>query len=705
MSEPDLPFQLAGITVDPQNDQLSCGEQTVTVQSMAMKVLCYFAANPTQVISRDCLREHVWQNSTASNHTINNHVYSLRRSLAQLDAETRFIHTVTGSNGNGYRLVAPVTFPTQAPVDKKPQNTQPTTEPAAKHWLAAVPVMALVAFLIYGWLYPLEYNRSSPLTFAQGREQSPAISQDGAFLLYSHRPNRQASWELYARKLTGYGQPVKVFATQGHDDNFVSISPNSAKLAFNRLVRGQEGIYVADFDARSLTGSTARRIIALDRNNLSPAISWLDNERFFYTAKEAAKAPLRIYLHDLTQAKSEQVSSPPLNIFGDFAIMLSPDKRKLAVMRAEGYMGFRLYLYDVANKSLVATRVNGKEQRLNISFSDDGRQIYFIDEAGLLSAYDIETESITALSSKPYLGYWPLKVPGKAQFIFQQDWGLSSLTTQILRYNNPRTGGDGKSSLLVNNGLSIRAIEGVAEGGLIFAAIKPNFHIELWRYQDNKAYKLDQFHEKPEYRYPLSLDWQADSNLALLSINDSCRLVNIDNGRDSPLCPADQSVYGGSFGYQGNSIHLAGERNGNAVAIAMGSTGYPYEPLKALPGASIVKQGGDDQYYYRAEPGFDIHHFDAASGKNTLLIPRTYLNHGYSSNDFAVVEQGIYFMDKKPGKRNAVYFYRFEDGDISHVIDSPNEYPNIALSDDEQLIYQIQSIDNDSQLRLIEQTR
>ncbi|NQZ11381.1 MAG: winged helix-turn-helix domain-containing protein [Algicola sp.] len=734
MTEISVPFQLANVRVDPATDELSCGDSTLTIQSMAMKVLCYFAANQGQVISRDCLREQVWQNSTASNHTINNHIYSLRRNLAKLDGQTKYIHTVTGSNDNGYRLLVPIVLLAE---EKQAEETTEAKSPEItvidkRPHKPKTPLLVGITFVVLlalGYLgYDLtrwqSFDQSSGLTFEQGREQSSAISLDGQILLYAHRPNRQATWELYAKRMddgkldspntpNNQRQPQKVFATNGNYDSFVSLSPDNQFIAFNRLAWHNEGIYVADFDAVTLTASNARKIIALDRDNLSPAISWLDSNRFFYTAKEAPGAPLRIYLHDLTLAKTEQVSSPPLNTFGDYAIMLSPDKHWLAVMRAEGYMGFVLYLYDINNKSIVATPVSGKEQRLNISFSDDSQAVYFVDEQGFLSAYDIEDKTTRLLSNQQYLGYWPLKVPGKEQFVMQQDWGLSSLTTQILRYNNPLTGGDGESMLLVNNGLSIRAIEGVANGGLIFAALKANFQIELWSYHQGKSFKLDQFNEKPEYRYPLSLNWLKGADKALLSINDSCRVVDINNGKDTPLCPADQVVYGATFGEEqvdnkGN-IYLATQRNDTAMAIKMGSTGYPFEPMKALPNASVVKQVGNGQFYYRRgtemEPGFDIYHYDANTTKTRLLIARTYLNNIFSTNDFVVVARGIYFMDRKPGKRNGVYFYHFDSERVEHLIDSPNEYPNIAISDDEKYLYQIQSVDNDSQLRLIEKTR
>ncbi len=711
MSEFSDAFELGRITVAPKTDQLSYQEQTLEIQSMAMKVLCFFASHSDELISRDCLREQVWQNATASDHTINNHIYSLRQALRKLDPETKYIHTVTGSKGNGYRLLAEVKVASTQTLAVAPQVIQPKSNNKAPFVAAvAMVLLTLAMVMVYYLINPLRYDQSSPLTTQIGREQSPAISHDGAFMLYSHRPNRDSSWELYASTMAQPQQAIKVFDGSDHDDNFVSISPNNRRIAFNRLVKGQEGIYIADFDADTLTASDAKRIIPLSRDNLSPAISWWGADRLFYTAKGAARAPLRIYLYDLVSANIEQVTAPALKTGGDYAIMLAPDQSQLAVMRSEGVMGFRLYLYDLASKSLTKTPVHSKELRLNISWRDDSQGVYFIDQQGVLSVYDINQQhpeqKVVQISRQQYLGYWPLKIPGREQFVMQQDWGLSSLTTQIIRYNNPVRGGDGQSQVLVNNGLSIRSIESVEQGGLVFASIKANFQVELWRYKadQQQASKLGAFNEKPQYRYPLSLSTLKGSDKALLSINDSCRLVDINSGKDTPLCPTEQQIYAGTFANDGQSVFLADAKK-EPVSWQMGISGYPFNQLSQLPNANLIKQHPRGDFYYRREPGFDIYHHDSQAGTNHKIIARHYLNHNYSTNDFVVTARGIYYMDKRQGKKNAVYYYDFASKTQRHVIDSPNEYPNIALSDDEQFIDQIQSIDNDSQLRLISLSR
>ena len=732
MIDTQHPFKVANVTINPATDEISFEGKTIEIKSMAMKVICYFAEHNEQVITRDSLREDVWQNSTASNHTINNHIYSLRQTLAKLDSKTKFFHTVTGSK-SGYRLIAKVSQLPQSPIFHPSDLTKESAQSESYHHvinevdnitnnqreiknhhrlylkvLMIIVLVSLIVTLVYFFNIPKTYQHSSVLTTQEGREQSPAISQDGEILIYSNRTSRSSTWELYASKMQAPLQVQKVFNSEHNKDNFVSISPNKRYIAFIRYAKAAKGIYIADFNAKRLTASNAKLIIPLDATNLSPAISWLDNSQFYYSASEAASAPLRIYLYDLALDRSEQITSPPLDLFGDignlgdFAAMVSPNKNWLAIMRSKKSAGYQLYLYDLVNKALIATKVESLEERLNISFSDDSKEIYFVDQQGYLSSYHLLEQTIEKLSSKQYLGYWPLKVPNSNQFIMQQDWGLSSLTTQIIKINNPIAGGDGTAKVIVNNNLSIRAIAGIGEDGLIFASIKPNYQVELWKYSEGKAAKLSEFNEKPEYRYPLSLHWRKGTKSALLSINKTCRMINILNGKDSPLCPDNENHYAGRFSYDGNDIYFPGFAQGNARAVKMGGTGYPVKELPELAQANLIHENSDGSFYYSKEVSFDIYYVNGETGQEHIIIDRTYINNRYSVNDFVVTEKGIYFMDRVAVTENSIFYYDFAKQDVIHVVDSKDNYPNIVVSQDEKFIYLIESVDNNTGLLLID---
>jgi len=436
---------------------------------------------------------------------------------------------------------------------------------------------------------------------------------------------------------------------------------------------------------------------------LSPAISWLNNTQFFYTATEAISAPRKIYKFDTLLNTSERITAPPLKTWGDFAVVVSPNKQWLAIMRADQSYGYQLFIYDLQQKLLMSTLVKNSEERLNISFNDDSQTVFFIDQQGFLSSYHIDNQEVMTISSLKSPGYWPLKVPGNNKFIIQQDWGLSSLTNQILKISNPQIGGDGTSKVVVDNGMSIRSITGIDNDGLIFASIKANQQIELWKYQHGKSVKLDAFNNSPRYKSALSLDWLKGTNKALLSINNTCHLIDINTGKDSPLCPANETLYAGRFAKDGQSIYLAGDYNNAPRAVEMGVTGFPLTAIsQKMSSANSIQQGTGDDFYYSKGTSFDIYHFNKVTGENKKIIDRTFVIERFSNNDFVVTNKGIYFMDRKKIRENAIYFYHFKSKKINFVVPSKDNYPHFVLSDDERFIYLIQSYDNNSKLSLIQ---
>lgn len=731
MIDTQYPFNIAHITIHPKTDELSSDGVTIEIKSMAMKMICYFAEHHEAVITRDNLRNNIWQNSTASDHTINNHMYSLRQIFASFDDNTKFFHTVTG-NKSGYRLLAqvsqeidnlsvqsangslqdqnsnPNSGSTSSKDNKKttPSDSINKSNVSSKNKVIALTTVLLTAIIAMILLFPSKpsYDKMSALTTMPGREQNPTISQDGTILVYANRVNRDLTWELYAARLSPSSEIIeqnKIFEAQGRRDNYVSISPNKKLIAFIHYPKNETGIYLADFDENTLSATNERLVIPLKTMNLSPVINWLNDTQFFYNATEAISAPRKIYKYDLLLNKSEPISAPPLNTYGDFTSVVSPNKHWLAIMRSDGSLGYELFLYDLKQKVLITTGIKNTEERLNVSFSDDSQAVHFINQEGFLSSYHIGSEKVDTISSLQHPGYWPLKIPGKNQFIIQQDWGLSSLTNRIIKVSNPEAGGDGKSEIIIDNGLSIRAMAGIDKNGLIFASLTANQKIELWKYQQGKSVKLDAFNNAPQYKPAISLDWLKDTDKALLSINNTCLLIDIKTGKDTPLCPANEILYAGKFSHDGRTIFLAGNSHNIPRSVELGLTGYPLNPMPKISAATTIQQDSRGDFYYSAEPNFDIYHFNPQTGENNKLIERTFVIGRYSNNDFVVVDRGIYYMDRKKIRQNAIYFYNFESQKITYIARSKDNYPHLVVSDDEKFIYIIESYDNDSKLSLI----
>ncbi|MCI2283813.1 hypothetical protein L3081_10895 [Colwellia sp. MSW7] len=133
----------------------------------------------------------------------------------------------------------------------------------------------------------------------------------------------------------------------------------------------------------------------------------------------------------------------------------------------------------------------------------------------------------------------------------------------------------------------------------------------------------------------------------------------------------------------------------------MGSSGYPLSPFPKINNLNSIHEGEQGDFYYSHEPSFDIYHFNSETGQSKKLIERTFVIDSFSNNDFVVRKTGIYFMDRKKIKNNAIYFYDFASKKISYVVASKDNYPNVVISEDEKHIFLIESYDNNSKLLLI----
>ncbi|MGS0536888.1 winged helix-turn-helix domain-containing protein [Pseudoalteromonas sp. SaAl2] len=696
-------FQLANLTVEPTVDQLSCNGRSIEIQSMAMKILCYLASRVEQLVTRDDLRKYVWNSSAVSDHSINNHIYSLRRSIAKLDPEKKYIHTVTGTNGNGYRLNAliyqkEISLQPELLVDNNIRsfrvaiNCLRFKNRYSKFYLAIVIIVSLI-LLSNLYTYFIQSEKYSSITFVLtsiGRLQSPSISDNGKILLYSKRTAQDESWQLYASHIDNLERASNVFSSSLSNDNFASISPDQSRIAFVRYEADSIGIYLADFDSVKLKAKNAKLHITLPDANLSPSIKWLNNQQFFYNMKEDVAAPLKFFLYDSLQAQSEQISSPRINTQGDLFAAISPNKKWLAVMRSNAEEGYQIKLYNTVNREFVSIAIPTLQIRSGFSFSDNSKSIYFIDDKGYLARYDITAEYMVKVADKPYVGYWPIKVPGRHEIIMQQDWRDGSGGSQVVKYTNPLIRKGGTAEVIVKDNLAIRAIEEVGSGKLLFATITPKNKVQLWQYEKGVKERFVEFNEALKHQSPLSISWKKDTNSALLSINSTCRLINTKTGKGTPLCPDGETLHGGRYSRSGHELYFTTPKSSNSAVIRMGGAGYPFKWVTAIADAKSVMQSSTGDFYYSKISNNNIYRYTPKTEKHVKIISRNRQIVNNVINDFVLSSSGIYYLDRVSRNKSAVFFYGFKDKKIHKLIHSQNIYPAIAVSSDEQYLYLIQ---------------
>lgn len=229
-------FMLSGWRVEPRELRISGHGHVRDLEPRVMGVLVALARTPGMVVSKEALIADAWSGTPVSDNAITWAVSRLRKALSP---ESSLIRTVTGE---GYRLEAAVT-----PIQSKRGNGW------RPGWIAAaVALILIVAFAIH-WSMRWEVIVESPplekpsylrLTTMGGRESDPALSDDGRWLAFSHRPSADARWTLHT-------VPVA-------EDSLLSVMGNSGEATGERR--------------RSLRPPVPQRIPQPPSNNRSP--SW-----------------------------------------------------------------------------------------------------------------------------------------------------------------------------------------------------------------------------------------------------------------------------------------------------------------------------------------------------------------------------------------------------------------------------------------------
>lgn len=331
-------YQLGGVRVNLKAQSVCHGEQRLELsQKKYFDVLqCLIEQYPNWV-TREQLIELVWAgNHYVGDKAINNAIWHIRKSFAEIDPETQYVVT---KRGHGYRLaVEPVL------VTAHPERESAAT---ADHGLsygwwglgAALALVALITWLGVSHLTPERPPQLQPperLTNYPGSEFTPAVDPGGQWLAFTWaRPNRDT--DLYIRMLSGEGEP------------------------------------------RQLTFSV--------QSEHSP--EWApDGKGLYYIERDSTHASCRVKYLELATLARKAISDCVFELNTHLAI--HPSGSPLAVNRAEaGIFNSGIYLIDLEDPSLPALRLSCgdgcKYEDRDMAFSSDGKLLAFTRRSDLLS--------------------------------------------------------------------------------------------------------------------------------------------------------------------------------------------------------------------------------------------------------------------------------------------------------------------------------
>ena len=114
---PSKTLRIGDWFVNPLSGEIARGEERVRLEARTMRLLLCLAATPGEVVSIDTLLNQVWSGVVVTPDSVYQAVAALRRLLGDDAKQPAYIVTVPRL---GYRLVAPVETPADAPATPRP---------------------------------------------------------------------------------------------------------------------------------------------------------------------------------------------------------------------------------------------------------------------------------------------------------------------------------------------------------------------------------------------------------------------------------------------------------------------------------------------------------------------------------------------------------------------------------------------------------
>jgi Tol biopolymer transport system component/DNA-binding winged helix-turn-helix (wHTH) protein len=306
---------------DLQTQELRKHGVRLRLPGQSFQILKMLLERPGSLITREELCQALWPSDTFVDfdHSLNAAVNRLREALGDSADEPRLVETLPR---RGYRFIGEVARPTAAP---EPSGaTQVSTFPATAEVLpsaytrwtrhrigASLPAAAICIFLAM-FIFLRWRNRSESLAFAAvpftalpGWAGFPAFSPDGSRIAFAWNeapgdPSKDTN--LYVKKIGS----ENLLRLTSHSSELIAPawSPDGKQIAFQRLFKGEGGIYVVPAE-----GGPERKLRSTHASfGLSMNISWSpDGKSIAFADSPVSGGHRRLHLLSVETLESSQI--------------------------------------------------------------------------------------------------------------------------------------------------------------------------------------------------------------------------------------------------------------------------------------------------------------------------------------------------------------------------------------------------------------
>jgi Tol biopolymer transport system component/DNA-binding winged helix-turn-helix (wHTH) protein len=677
--------------LDLKAGELHQDGRTIRLQEQPFQVLRMLIEHPGEIVTREEIRGKLWPNDTIVefDHSINAAIKKLRLALGDSAEKPHYVETVAR---RGYRFIAPV--------DESQASIAPQAPAFRRRWYLiwfAIACAFAVGVRIAGWW--LHTNRTAeptyvpvPLTSYPGDEWSPTFSPDGNQVAFTwHR----AHCHIFV-KLIGTDEPVQL--TRDEADDFAPAwSPDGRFVAFLRLLPNhRSGVFLVP-----APGGPVRKLaeVCVPEGAEEPELAWHPNGKWLVVLdKDIPGQPLALFLLSVETREKRRLTTPPKGIFlGDVGPAVSPDGRAVVFSRDSKDLFLLDLSEDLNPKSQLKQLTFDHRYTASPTWTPDGRAIVFSSGTPHNpTLYKLVLSQPGGRSDKPERlafageGARQPAISRQGRLAYQR----STIDANIwrLRLNAGRPAVEPPIKLIASTHLDHMPKYSPDGTRIAFASDRSGSQ-EIWACNSDgsRTVQLTSFGGSILVTGP---QWSADGRQIFFQAAPRGRfeafVISSDGGTphrvsgNSPFSGPDVNVSG--YSHDGKWIYFDSRRTGESQVYKVPAEGGR-EIQITRKGGSDPQESSDGRFLYYVKGGKEITSLwrvPVEGGDETQVLTSV------CCLNFAVMDQGIYFIPEPPPEGNSsVKFLNFATGKTTTIakLSGSSGYGSSVSRDGKWLLY------------------
>jgi Tol biopolymer transport system component/DNA-binding winged helix-turn-helix (wHTH) protein len=724
----DTAYRFGQFEVNAASGQLFKNGKRVRLQEQPFRLLVVLLENAGEMVTREDLRSRIWQEDTFVDFdgSLRVAVRKLREALDDDAEKPRFVETIPR---RGYRFIAPIE-------NGEPGNSASATpkaqiengEPAgaassyvratlpvrplfATKVLVALALLAILAATLLGYRVlrtgpkqtppKLQFSnkRVTQLTSLPGNYDSPTFSPDGRQIAFIWDGENRGRGDLYVQ-LVGGEKALRLTHTSTGFVCCADWSPDGKEIAFGRCDDIGGGVFLIP----ALGGSERKLTDVPCFFGKAGHPQWTADGKSLVLADSCAPdAPTGIVVFSLQTGEKRCLHSPPSRDEWDFEPRLSPDEKTIAFLGAVS----EPEIYTVAFSGGNSRRLTHEffhPYPMDLMWSADGKYITFEPTRDRMARVAASGGPVEFEAVYPKIGALSRDHRRLAYVEPSEVWRSSPA---VWRIRLAHAGGKviSQARILVSAaGGDNSAQLSADEQQLVFHSMRSGTH-QIWRSnaEGGDPLQLTSF----DTGYPGTPRWSPDGKWIAFDYRTTAHtriyLVDSEGRNFHAVTSGSYEVCVPSWSRDGKAVYFASYRTGDwQVWRRELSTGKETQ-ITRHGGYAAFESYDAKALYYSKFNGAGIWKVQVGGGLEERVTDS--LHRGYWGQ-FAVTDDGLYFVDSDAKGGPAIMYYNFQTRRLSSVLtfkQSPFPWlPNLAASRDGRTLFCAQGDFENSMISMVE---